>query len=89
MGTPTAATSAFTPDTVGRYQAQLIVTDNAGYASSPAIATIDVATCGVAAPTLDSQCLISGSCVAGTTFTSPVLQKVGATALRCFPNLYA
>lgn len=48
----TPDSSSFTPDVVGRYVAQLIVTDNAGFVSPPVSATIDVESCGTAAPTL-------------------------------------
>ena len=62
----TAATTSLTPDVVGNYQVQLVVTDNAGLASAPATLTLTAGACGTALPTL------------GLISASPAVPDVGA-----------
>jgi hypothetical protein len=46
--------ASFTPDVAGDYQAQLVVTDQAGFVSAPQTVVVHAAPCGAAAPALSN-----------------------------------
>lgn len=54
MNAPSAARLGFIPDVAGVYGVRLVVTDAAGHASAPAVATITVSACGANAPFVTS-----------------------------------
>ena len=66
---PTARAADFTPDVIGSYLLQLVVTDATGLVSAPATIEVDTSTCGNTAPQISSIGASSPSPDPGVPFT--------------------